>query len=197
MKFCTSVLLTCVLTVSTFGWHSGRRSTPTPTQAGFGMHDWIAFEGYLMAKDDAADIEWLTDNIGMFLYATEVPDNGVIPSVIRSLHPDGRYHDQGGCHCIYFDERGNVTNDRMEVRAQEEFDKAKAALAAGNKRLASFYVGTMAHYLGDLSQFMHMMVPNAPERDRLSHNRIGDQILPPPMVLTRMSWTRSSTDGSL
>jgi hypothetical protein len=45
----------------------------------------------------------------------------------------------------------------MAVRVQEEFDKAKQALTDNNPELAAFYAGAMAHYLGDLSQFMHIM----------------------------------------
>jgi hypothetical protein len=56
-----------------------------------------------------------------------------------------------------FDKNEDVVNDRMEVRVKEEFDKAKAALADKNPRLAAFYAGAMAHYIGDLSQFMHLM----------------------------------------
>lgn len=45
----------------------------------------------------------------------------------------------------------------MAVRVNEEFEKAKKALANNKPELAAFYAGAMAHYLGDLSQFMHLM----------------------------------------
>jgi hypothetical protein len=50
MRFCASVLLVCVLTLSTFGWHNGPKSSPA--REGFGMHEWIAFEALQMAKKD-------------------------------------------------------------------------------------------------------------------------------------------------
>jgi len=40
---------------------------------------------------------------------------------------------------------------------REEFDKATKARQDGNNKLAAFYAGAMAHYLGDLSQFCHIM----------------------------------------
>lgn len=70
---------------------------------------------------------------------------------------EGTYGDTAQCHCILFDSEGRVSNDRLEVRVQQEFSKAQTALAAGDNRLAAFYAGAMAHYLGDLLQFCHIM----------------------------------------
>src|SRR4030095_11873408 len=40
---------------------------------------------------------------------------------------------------------------------RQEFDKALRALADGDTRLAAFYAGALAHYMGDLGQFYHIM----------------------------------------
>jgi hypothetical protein len=56
-----------------------------------------------------------------------------------------------------FDENGNVTKDRAELRVRQEFDKALQALANGKPALAAFYAGALAHYTGDLGQFYHIM----------------------------------------
>src|SRR4029079_17395826 len=58
----------------------------------------------------------------------------------------------------------------MARRATEEYQKAEGALATNRDRLAAFYAGAMAHYIGDLSQFCHLM-------DRRSHWGREDQTL--------------------
>ena len=47
--------------------------------------------------------------------------------------------------------------DRAELLVRQEFDKAVQALADGNLPLAAFYSGALAHYMGDLGQFYHIM----------------------------------------
>jgi hypothetical protein len=44
---------------------------------------------------------------------------------------------------------------RAILRAQEEYDKAADAFEAGNEAHAAFFLGAMAHYLGDLAQYGH------------------------------------------
>lgn len=154
-KIVASLLFVFVLSVNGMSWGNAGKST-SASKPKFAMHDWIALEGYKLAKQDA-DLKWLTDNLDMYLYGTEAPDFGVLKSVINQLHPGIGYKDSVKCHCILFDKNEGVVNDRMEVRVKEEFDKAKAALANHNHKLAAFYAGAMAHYIGDLSQFMHLM----------------------------------------
>ena len=102
------------------------------------------------------NLSWITDNLDDFLIGTELPDFG-IPTFLKSLKLGLGYKDAIHCHCILFDVMGKVTNDRAAMRVQEEFDKAKEALENNKPRLAAFYAGAMAHYIGDLSQFMHIM----------------------------------------
>jgi len=47
--------------------------------------------------------------------------------------------------------------DRAELLVRQEFDKAVQALADGNLPLAAFYSGALAHYMGGLGQFHHIM----------------------------------------
>jgi hypothetical protein len=58
---------------------------------------------------------------------------------------------------ILFAEDGQATRLRAAQRARQEFDKAVAALHAGQKQKAAFFAGALAHYVGDLSQFCHVM----------------------------------------
>lgn len=48
-----------------------------------------------------------------------------------------------------------MVNDRAVRRAQEEYDKAALAFQPGNRRAAAYYLGAMAHYVGDVSQYGH------------------------------------------
>ena len=115
----------------------------------FGTHDWIAYKGYVLAGRPT----FIRTNLNAYFIGTEVPDNGFKPA--NAVHSG--YSDAGACHCILFDEDREVARDRGELRARQEFDKAVTALAAGDRTLAAFYAGALAHYLGDLSQFCHVM----------------------------------------
>jgi hypothetical protein len=145
-----SVLALCLATALSVGvqaWKNPRRS-PSIDKPIFGTHDYIAFQGYVLAGRPT----WIKNNLNAFFIGTEAPDNGLtIPGAI------GAFNDATRCHCILFDAAGNVTDDRVEVRAREEFDHARQALSSGNRKLAAFYAGTVAHYVGDLSQFHHIM----------------------------------------
>jgi len=154
-KITASLLMVFMFSINGMSWGNAGKST-SASKPKFAMHDWIALEGYKLAKDDA-DLKWVTNNLDMYLYGTEAPDFGVLKSVINQLHPGTGYKDSVKCHCILFNKNEDVVNDRMEVRVKEEFDKAKAALANHDPKLAAFYAGAMAHYMGDLSQFMHLM----------------------------------------
>jgi hypothetical protein len=134
-------------------WHNGIKSA-TPNGPKFGGHDYIAYQAYLLAGKP----QWLTANMNVYLTGTAGPDT----AVIKPAGTVGRYQDTSPCHCILFDARGGVVDDRMAVRATEEYGKANVALAGNRQRLAAFYAGAMAHYIGDLSQFCHLM-------DRRSH----------------------------
>lgn len=52
-----------------------------------------------------------------------------------------------------------MVKDRAAQRAQEEYNKAAIAFRQGNPRAAAFYLGAMAHYVGDVSQYGHS-IPN-------------------------------------
>jgi hypothetical protein len=149
MRPLVALLGLLLLTTSTAAWKNGGESTSIANPK-FGTHDYIALQG--LRRATPSKVAWIKVELNAYFIGTEAPDNGPkIPGV------GGGYSDTGACHCILFAANGDITNDRAESRVREEFDKAKMALAAGDKRKAAFYAGAMAHYLGDLSQFMHMM----------------------------------------
>lgn len=156
-RLLTSLLLVFCFVFSTFAaWKNNppRQNSPDKDHPIFGTHDWIAWEGYKLAKDDV-DLTWIQNNPNMFFIGTEAPDNPLFPGVL--VENSGDYNDQSGCHCVGFNRNGTIKHSKAERRVKEEFEKIKRALAADRKDLAAFYAGAMAHYLGDLSQFMHMM----------------------------------------
>src|SRR6267142_5797542 len=130
-------------------WRNGGTSAMNGT-AKFGTHDYIALKGYQLAGQ--TNLPWIKDNLNVYFLGTEAPDVGA-----RIVGVGDGYHDTVQCHCILFDAAGVVKIARAEKRVREEFDKAKSAKASGDNRKAAFYAGAMAHYLGDLSQFCHIM----------------------------------------
>jgi hypothetical protein len=167
MKALMSIVITFVLASTSLGWGNGGKSKQLNSPK-FGTHDWLAYEGYRLAKKKKS-MAWLTNNLNAFFIGTEAPDVGA-PSFIDAM---GSYRDTRQCHCILFGDNNQVANNRAAMRAQEEFDKARDALANDNPELAAFYVGAMAHYLGDLSQFMHLMGKQSHwgEEDQEIHHR--------------------------
>ena len=147
----TARALVCVILVLSFAplsaWKNPRQSATLNTPI-FGTHDWVAFKGYVLAGRPA----FIKNNLNRFFIGTEAPDNGFKPA-----DAEGAYRDAAACHCILFDENGTVTKDRAELRVRQEFDKAVRALADGKRPLAAFYAGALAHYMGDLGQFYHIM----------------------------------------
>lgn len=148
-----AAILVLLFVLPTSSWRNGGESQQDGI-AKFGTHDYIALKGYELAGP--ADLQWITDNMNVYFLGTEAPDVGAKISGVGN-----GYHDTGACHCILFNPSGVVSHDRAEIRVQEEFDKAKAAKASGDNRKAAFYAGAMAHYLGDLSQFCHIMGPQS------------------------------------
>jgi len=146
-----AVVLLCVSPASS--WRNGGESAMNGA-AKFGTHDYIALKGYELAG--VANLPWITANLNVYFLGTEAPDVG--PKIDGV---ENGYHDTVQCHCILFDAAGVAKKTRAEKRVREEFDKAKAAKASGDRRKAAFYAGAMAHYLGDLSQFCHIMGPQS------------------------------------
>ena len=143
------LLIVLLLLTSASSWKNGAKTTVF-TQPTFGTHDYIAYKAYRVA--DPAKVKWLRYHLNAYFAGTGAPDGGPKPPEVTQ-----NYDDRLQCHCILFDANGDVTKPRAQQRVREEFDKAKQAYAAGQRRLAAFYLGAMAHHLGDLSQFCHVM----------------------------------------
>jgi hypothetical protein len=57
----------------------------------FGTHDWVAFEGYVLAGRPA----FIKNNLNRFFIGTEAPDNGFKPA-----DAEGAYSDAPACHPV-------------------------------------------------------------------------------------------------
>lgn len=137
-----------VLSLSTLSaWKNPSKSGSLDSPV-FGTHDYIAFKAYVLTGRPS----FIRNNLNSYFIGTEAPDNGFRPDDAEGTYPDALQ-----CHCIRFEADGDVARDRAELRTREEFDKAVAALDEGDRSLAAFYAGALAHYLGDLSQFCHVM----------------------------------------
>jgi len=85
---------------------------------------------------------------------TEAPDNDDIPDACNG--PNNGYDDRNRGHSVEWNSDWSMmVRDRAARRAQEEYDKAALAYEQGNTGAAAFYLGAMAHYVGDVSQYGH------------------------------------------
>ena len=102
----------------------------------------------------ANETAWLTANRAMFLLGTEAPDNNDINASCGSPHTG--YDDRFYGHSVDWDDNHEIMHGtRAAARAQEEYDRAADAMEDGDPVAAAFYLGAMAHYIGDVSQYGH------------------------------------------
>jgi hypothetical protein len=139
-------------------WSNGPAGNAFTNQPGecnnppYSTHDWIA--DHARALLPPAERAWLDPHQTMYLLGTEAPDNDDIPAECDS--PNMGYDDRRYGHSVdWNDDHTVMTVTRAALRAQEEYDKAEDAFAAGNAEAAAYYLGAMAHYIGDVSQYGH------------------------------------------
>jgi hypothetical protein len=134
---------------------SGNAGTDTAAECSnppYATHDWIAEHALDLLPD--AEKAWLTPHRAIYLIGTEAPDNDHIAAACGT--PNHGYDDRSQGHSITWDTAWtSMTVTRAAVRAREEYQKAVAAFQGGNPRAAAFYMGAMAHYIGDVSQYGH------------------------------------------
>src|SRR5688572_26704707 len=106
----TVTCVMCLLILAPAGAWKNPKESPSLTYPIFGTHDWIAYKGYVLAGRPS----FIRYNLNRFFIGTEAPDNGLKPA-----NAVGGYSDAGACHCILFDEDGDVTKDRGELRVRQ------------------------------------------------------------------------------
>jgi hypothetical protein len=109
----------------------------------------------------AEEREWLMPHKAMFLLGTEAPDNSSILEDCET--PNQGYGDTGSGHNVRwksdwsgFKEVNGVIKNRAALRAQEEYNKAIIAYYNNKISDAAFYLGAMAHYIGDVTVYCHV-----------------------------------------
>jgi hypothetical protein len=143
------------------GWANGpagNTKTDTATECGappYSTHDWVA--DHALALLPERERAWLMPHQALYLLGTEAPDNRNIAAACTSPHHG--YDDRRLGHSVeWARDWSRMTNDRAARRAQEEYDKAAGAFRQGNRPAAAFYLGAMAHYIGDVSQYGHAIL---------------------------------------
>ena len=147
-----------VVAAVTLAWSNGPAGNATTNLASecddppYATHDWIADHALaLLPTEEAA---WLQPHRTMYLLGTEAPDNDDIPVACGA--PNTGYDDRRRGHSVdWNDDHSEMVEDRAAFRALQEYDKAVDAFADGEFSAAAFYLGAMAHYIGDVSQYGH------------------------------------------
>lgn len=125
-------------------WSNGGYSS-NPAQPDYGTHDWLAQHALDWLPE--AEKSYITSNLNLYLYGTELPDNGGAPDGIGDT---SRHH-------VYYRSDRSLQDDSSAERASEEYEGAVAYLEAGDLSLATKYAGVMTHYIADLAVFGHVM----------------------------------------
>jgi hypothetical protein len=129
---------------SVLAWSNGGFSSD-PLHPVYGTHDWIA--QHALDWLPQAEKQFIVDNLALYLYGTELPDNSYAPHGIGDTTK----------HHVYYFADGSLQDDASAVRAQQEYDRAAASFAAGDLADAARRLGIMSHYISDLGVFGHVM----------------------------------------
>lgn len=135
---------------------SGNAPTDEPSECAnppYATHDWIADHALALLPDE--EKVWLLSHKTMYLLGTEAPDNSQIPDECGA--PNNGYGDTGGGHSVEWNSSwSKMVKDRAARRAQQEYGKAIVAYQREEFSDAAYYLGAMAHYIGDVSQYGHV-----------------------------------------
>jgi hypothetical protein len=126
------------------GWSNGGYSAD-PANPDYGTHDWIA--EHALDWLPLEEKQFLLDNKAIYLYGTELPDNGQAPDGVGDTT---RHH-------VYYFANGSVQDNAAAVRAQEEYANAVNFYNAGNFSEAAKRLGMVTHYIADMAVFGHVM----------------------------------------
>jgi hypothetical protein len=141
--------LVCLLLVlssvgSVASWSNGGYSAD-PSHPNYGTHDWIAQHALDWLPDN--EKQYILDNLALYLYGTELPDNNQAPDGIGDTIN----------HHVYYRSDNSLQEDNSAVRASTEFSNALTFLKEGRYADAAKTAGIMSHYIVDLAVFGHVM----------------------------------------
>ncbi len=132
------------LVSSSWAWSNGGYSDD-PANPDYGTHDWIAEHALDWLR--AEEKQYILDNLAVYLYGTELPDNGGAPDGIGDTTN----------HHIYYNSTEVMTDDAAATRASTEYSNALSFLEAKDYVNAAKTAGIMSHYIVDVGVFGHVM----------------------------------------
>ncbi|MCW4030166.1 MAG: zinc dependent phospholipase C family protein [Candidatus Bathyarchaeota archaeon] len=149
MKHTRALLLTIAVLAflavqPVLAWSNGGYSSD-PANPDYGTHDWIAQHAldYLPQQEK----QYILDNLSVYLYGTELPDNNQAADKIGDTTK----------HHIYFYANQTLQDDAAGQRASQEYQKALDALKNQKYAVAAKEAGIMTHYIADMAVFGHLM----------------------------------------
>ena len=167
LRWITFVVI-CLVLVSTipspsFSWSNGGFSS-NPSNPKYGTHDWIAEHALDWLPLEVK--QWLLPYRALYLYGTELPDNGQAPDGIGDTQ----------LHHIYFYADGRLMDDSAAVRANATYRQALSYMLKGDFSSAAKYAGAMTHYISDMAVFGHVMGKYTPWGEEKHHSDYEDYV---------------------
>jgi hypothetical protein len=126
------------------GWSNGGYSDDSANPK-YGTHDWIAEHALDWLPSEQK--QFVLDRLAVYLYGTELPDNGGVPDGIGDTTK----------HHVYYFANGSLQDDAAAVRAQAEYDNAISLFKSGDLANSVKKLGIMTHYIADVAVFGHVM----------------------------------------
>ena len=167
-KLCVSIifcsLLLCFANLSSVeAWSNGGLSTD-PSSPKYGTHDWIGQHALDWLPDE--EKQFIIGNLNLYLYGTELPDNGKAPDGIGD----------SAKHHFYYNSAKAVIDDASAVRASEVYIQTLNFLKSGDLADGVKYAGAMTHYIADLAVFGHVMGAGTPWGSERHHSDYEDYV---------------------
>lgn len=116
-----------------------------PSTPEYGTHDWIAQHALDWLPEE--EKIYILENLNLYLYGTELPDNSRVPDGIGDTAK----------HHVYYRSDGSLQDGASALRAHEEFERALALFRSGDYAEAAKAAGMMSHYIADMAVFGQVM----------------------------------------
>ena len=148
---------------SSYAWSNGGFSSD-PSNPKYGTHDWIAQHALDWLPSE--EKQFILGNLNLYLYGTELPDNGKVPDGIGDTTE----------HHFYFNSAKAVVDDVGAVRASQVYIQVLNFLKSGDFANGVKYAGAMTHYIADLAVFGHVMGAGTPWGSEHHHSDYEDYV---------------------
>ena len=149
--------------LTVYGWNNGGYSQD-PNSPKYGTHDWIA--EHALDWLPQTEKQFIIENIAIYLYGTELPDNKDAPDGVGDT----------GKHHVYYYVNESLQDDIGAVRARQEYENALNLYKAGLYADAVKHLGVMTHYISDLAVFGHVMGAKTDWGDEKHHSDYEDYV---------------------